>query len=406
MDLSSSHQLLRVPAEALAQACRKRHKQVEKELESTLGAVQDALSSGESLPAASVDGLVKRLQGLKRKVEDGQAQEEELLQRCRMRLDYVQTMQKRDASPEEREAVRTERLQRLVADYLLREGYDDSARHLAQQAGIEQYLDFEPFLASRSVLAALKVRRVQPHARPCHLRPNLSPRARTRRYQAHDCEPALTWCAEHRAKLKKAGSTLELKLRLQQFVEMVRSGRSMQALAHARAHLSTATEFEAELRLAMGALALGSSTKAVGCARLFDAKAWEALAEAFQKEQLSVLAVPSTPPLLLAIGAGLTALKTPACFHGEASSRECPVCNPPFKALAQSLPAAQRSQSSLVCRLSGLPMNEDNPPLVLPSGYVYSQQALLALAADNGVLQDPQTREAVRVDQLRKAFFM
>tara|TARA_B110001452_G_C15176851_1_gene408879 strand:+ start:681 stop:1244 length:564 start_codon:yes stop_codon:yes gene_type:complete len=187
---------------------------------------------------------------------------------------------------------------------------------------------------------------------------------------------------------------------------MVRSGRSMQALAHARAHLSTATEFEAELRLAMGALALGSSTKAVGCARLFDAKAWEALAEAFQKEQLSVLAVPSTPPLLLAIGAGLTALKTPACFHGEASSRECPVCNPPFKALAQSLPAAQRSQSSLVCRLSGLPMNEDNPPLVLPSGYVYSQQALLALAADNGVLQDPQTREAVRVDQLRKAFFM
>lgn len=158
-DHSSSHQLLRVPAEALAQACRKRHKQVEKELESTLGAVRDALSSGESLPAASVDGLVKRLQGLKRKVEDGQAQEEELLQRCRMRLEYVQTMQQRDASPEEREAVRTERLQRLVADYLLREGYDDSARHLAQQAGIEQYLDFEPILASRSVLAALKVRR-------------------------------------------------------------------------------------------------------------------------------------------------------------------------------------------------------------------------------------------------------
>ena len=85
--------------------------------------------------------------------------------------------------------------------------------------------------------------------------------------------------------------------------------------------------------------------------------------------------------------------------------RECPVCNEPFKTLAEQLPAAQRSQSSLVCRLSGLPMNEDNPPLVLPSGNVYSRDALLALAAD-GVLRDPQTQEVVRVDQLRKAFFM
>ena len=50
-------------------------------------------------------------------------------------------------------------------------------------------------------------------------------------------------------------------------------------------------------------------------------------------------------------------------------------------------------------------MNEDNPPLVLPSDNVYSRDALLALAAD-GVLRDPQTQEVVRVDQLRKAFFM
>ena len=50
-------------------------------------------------------------------------------------------------------------------------------------------------------------------------------------------------------------------------------------------------------------------------------------------------------------------------------------------------------------------MNEHNPPLVLPSGNVYSRGALLSLAAD-GVLRDPQTQEAVRVEQLRKAFFM
>lgn len=125
--------------------------------------------------------------------------------------------------------------------------------------------------------------------------------------------------------------------------------------------------------------------------------------------------MPATPPLLVAIGAGLTALKTPACFQhpqeggaGAGSGRvvDCPVCNAPFQQLADELPSAQRSQSTLVCRLSGLPMNEDNPPLVLPSGNVYSQQALLALASDGGVLHDPQTHEPVRIEQLRKAFFM
>ena len=32
-------------------------------------------------------------------------------------------------------------------------------------------------------------------------------------------------------------------------------------------------------------------------------------------------------------------------------SSRCPVCNEPFQALAEALPNAQRSQSSLVCRL-------------------------------------------------------
>ena len=147
-------QMLRVPAEQLAQACRRQHKLIEKELDSALECFQQL--RGTSSSAASVDSLVDRLQGLKRKVEDGQVHGEELLQRCRMRLDYVQQMQRRDASPGEREAARTERLQRLVADYLLREGYDDSASRLAHEAGLERYLDFEPVLASRSVLSALK----------------------------------------------------------------------------------------------------------------------------------------------------------------------------------------------------------------------------------------------------------
>jgi len=40
---------------------------------------------------------------------------------------------------------------------LLREGYGNSARCLAEGAGLERYLDFELVLASCNVLAALQV---------------------------------------------------------------------------------------------------------------------------------------------------------------------------------------------------------------------------------------------------------
>lgn len=183
-----AHQMLKVPHEQLAQATRKRQKMVEKELAEVKEVIKATVES-ENDPGPTISGLVERLRGLKRKLEEGRAQEDELLQRCRMRFDYLQ-------AADESEGSKKERLQRLIADYLLRQGHDDAARQLAQEAGIEPYLDFDLVLASRGVLASLR---------------------------AKDCEPALAWCAEHRAKLKKAGSTLELQLRLQQFVELVRS---------------------------------------------------------------------------------------------------------------------------------------------------------------------------------------
>ena len=159
--MPDAHQILRVPAEQLAQTCRKQHKLVEKELSSAIGEIHEVLKDSHVAPS-SMNRLVDRLQGLKRKVEHGQVQEDELLQRCRMRLDYLQQMHQRDANPKSRDSAQTERLQRLVADYLLREGYDNSARCLAEEAGLERYLDFEQVLASRDVLAALQVR-ARPH---------------------------------------------------------------------------------------------------------------------------------------------------------------------------------------------------------------------------------------------------
>ncbi len=41
---------------------------------------------------------------------------------------------------------------------------------------------------------------------------------------AHDCKPALSWCAANKAKLKKIRSSLEFQLRVQVRVELPRAG--------------------------------------------------------------------------------------------------------------------------------------------------------------------------------------
>ena len=70
------------------------------------------------------------------------------------------------------------------------------------------------------------------------------------------------------------------------------------------------------------------------------------------------------------------------------------------------LPHVQRSHSSLICRLSGERMHEDNLPMALPDGHVYSHDALLARAAPDGSFRHPLTNETLHLAQLRKAFFL
>jgi hypothetical protein len=65
---------------------------------------------------------------------------------------------------------------------------------LAQEAGSEALSDMHIFAQAQRVIMSLK---------------------------AHDCSAALEWCEANRARLRKAKSSLEFKLRLQEFLELV-----------------------------------------------------------------------------------------------------------------------------------------------------------------------------------------
>lgn len=71
------------------------------------------------------------------------------------------------------------------------------------------------------------------------------------------------------------------------------------------------------------------------------------------------------------------------CYKEDGSSKnpDCPVCSKSLNKLAQPLPMAHCANSRLVCKISGDVMNENNPPMMLPNGYVYGYNVSVEIIA-------------------------
>lgn len=173
------------------------------------------------------------------------------------------------------------------------------------------------------------------------------------------------------------------------------------------------------------------------------------LVRTFRQTALRIYGLPSRSSLEYLLQIGLGALKTSSCKcnhsrkvrdHGEeegeqqqqqreeramqaaesassssassasfdvAPAPSCPVCTYPLSCLARSLPVAQRSHSRLVCRLSGALMDERNPPMALPNGFVYSKAALTKMAQQNGgVITCPRTKQTFAFSLARMVYVL
>lgn len=266
------------------------------------------------------------------------------------------------------------RLERLLAEHLLRSGQHASGAALAAAAGVSDLVDIELLSATASTAAALR---------------------------RGDAEPALQWCDAHRAKLAKLHSALEFRLRLQQFVELARAGRHADAVAHARRHLAPlahTADMLSELQRAMALLLLKPGVTPPHCKRdveLLSPRAWDALAAELDVEAARVHGLTPVSGAALRLQAGLCVLNTPNTQRDvdggssgragvAASMRQDPLSDPLLARLAAALPHSKHVHSRLVCPISQRIMNEDNPPAALPNGFVYSRAALEAMAATNG----------------------
>ncbi|KAJ3103932.1 GID complex subunit containing RING finger motif [Phlyctochytrium planicorne] len=212
--------------------------------------------------------------------------------------------------------------------------------------------------------------------------------------------------AEYLASHANIESKLEFNLRLQEYIEMVRERKLKEAISYLRKWLTPFNDvFMKEIQLASGLLAFNLSTECDRYKSMFLESRWTQLIEQFRSDNFALNCLTLQPLLQTSLQAGLTALKTPMCYEPSNQNVNCPVCSADlFGVIAEKLPIAHHVNSCLVCRVSGAIMNEDNPPMVLPNGNVYSLKSLEELSKKTGVITCPRTNDQFHISQARKAF--
>jgi hypothetical protein len=371
--LKLEHQFLRVPFENYKKTIRANHRIVEKEVSAVVSGVSDAADNGELSAVEQLNSLVSRLQGLKRKLEEGSRTEHLQAQRCRTRLDHLES-----ADADNLSEWSDTRLKRILVDYMLRMSYYDTAIKLAESSNITDLVDIDVFNEAKKVIDAL---------------------------QNKEVAAALAWCTDNKSRLKKSKSKFEFQLRLQEFIELVRAENNLRAIAYARKHLAPwgATHMK-ELQRVMATLAFKSSTDCATYKVLFEPKQWDYLVDQFRQEFCKIYGMTFEPLLNIYLQAGLSALKTPFCYEDDCT-KEDPLSQESFRKLAQPLPFSKQHHSKLVCYITKELMDTENPPLVLPNGYVYSTKALEEMAKkNNGKITCPRTGLVCNYSEVVKAY--
>ena len=160
---------------------------VERERDQVLPALKNAanasLNSSDTPDAAqqqtlaSIDAMVLRFENLKRRLSSLHDEEQALQKQSHARIEYLQHLHEIptlvDVKFDEWSEVR---LNRLLVDYLLRNGYGDTARALAKENGIEDLVDIDAFVQCQKIEASL----LQQSTQEC-----------------------LAWCADNNKALKK-----------------------------------------------------------------------------------------------------------------------------------------------------------------------------------------------------------
>ena len=169
--------LLRLPNELLRKNFKSAQRSIEQSNKIVTTAVQTSSKQSPAETLASLDATVRKAQNLKRRLEALQTEEKALHRQQKARLQHVQDLHEipglTDVKYDRWSQVR---LDRLLVDYLLRNGNMASAKELAKEKGIEDLVDIAVFEECGRIEQSLREGKMQ---------------------------EGLAWCAENNKSLKK-----------------------------------------------------------------------------------------------------------------------------------------------------------------------------------------------------------
>lgn len=386
---------VRVPFEQFKRAFRQEMKIAEKDLPGLEGLIRKHLSAsgdGEEVSANVLQALRDRIQGLKARFEECRGESVKYRERFLKRLRWVETM----AARGNYQTWSRSRVLRLICDFLLRRGELDCVRGLIEKrVELGDEVDLELEESRQLLLKSLRDR---------------------------DLGSVLVWCGDHRVNLKKLGSDFEFRVRQQEFIEHLKGGRISDALKVSQKHFpawldSNYRDIRETLALLCWLPFLQSSVPwSNGLMSKYESlmgeSRWSALEDHFMQVFVRVYQLDRSPQLVKTVRTGLSVLKTRkcSCVPSEQQETECPACSGPLSRIAQDLPFGHFETTRLRCRITGKLMTEDNPPMALPNGQVYSSEGLQGLingpGGGGGVLKCPVSGESFYLSEARKCFFL
>ncbi|KAM6150590.1 LOW QUALITY PROTEIN: E3 ubiquitin-protein transferase MAEA [Erethizon dorsatum] len=413
---------LKVPYETLNKRFRAAQKNIDRETSHVTMVVAELEKTLSSCPAVDsvvslLDGVVEKLSVLKRKAVESIQAEDESAKLCKRRIEHLK--EHSSDQPAAASLWKRKRMDRMMVEHLLRCGYYNTAVKLARQSGIEDLVNIEMFLTAKEVEESLERRETATCLAWCHDNKSRLRKMKGRQGKheaktggksdsASDSTKGVEVLGMEILKEKRNWSCLEFSLRIQEFIELVRQNKRLDAVRHARKHFSQAEGSQLdEVRQVMGMLAFPPDTHISPYKDLLDPARWRMLIQQFRYDNYRLHQLGNSSVFTLTLQAGLSAIKTPQCYKEDGSSKspDCPVCSRSLNKLAQPLPMAHCANSRLVCKISGDVMNENNPPMMLPNGYVYGYNSLLSIRQDDKVVC-PRTKEVFHFSQAEKVYIM
>ncbi|KAG9020627.1 GID complex subunit containing RING finger motif, partial [Serendipita sp. 407] len=340
---------LRAPNESIKRQFRASQKQVERDMGALRTNARDlSKKTGTSAQdgIAALDTMITKVNGLTKKLEDiHESKTKSNLAVLRARVDHFDELENLDEN--ELENWEEARLNRWLVDWSLRSGYGATAKAIAEDRGVQDLVDISLFEEIERIENALR---------------------------SKSATEALAWCSDNKNALRKNKSTLEFELRLQEFIELARVKKEVEALTYWAKHLKPWEETHLDrMEQVTALLIMGPMTKCKRYQKLLSDTRWTLLITYFRKAIYQIHALPTEPLLYYALSAGLTSLKVHSCSEKSSFNVNCPLCDEQgLGVLAQEVPFSHHANSTIVCRLSGQIMNEDNPPMAFSNGSVYS----------------------------------